>query len=161
VVLAKTTPFIEAILQKADDYTVKSNVFSQEVLEGIYAYAYRYYDLKRYKEALPLFAFLCSQNLENSIYWLGLGGCYQQLREYEKAAEAYGFAAVYNEKKNDPYPAYYAAECYLSLKKIPQALKAMKSAFSICGKQEKFKTLRNRLRYLYKTWSAKQKNEEA
>lgn len=151
--LAVVDSIVEAILQKGD-FTDSSKVLPLEILEGIYAYAYRYYDMKKYKEALPLFTLLCSQQVQNSTYWMGLGGCYQQLFEYEKAVEAYSVAAVYGDAKNDPYPHYFAAECYLSLHLVDQALKAMKSAFAACGKRACFKALRNRLRYLHRSWNS-------
>jgi len=153
VALVSVAPIVEAILQKGD-FVGFSRVLSSEIMEGIYAYAHRYYDMKKYKEALPLFMLLCSQELQSDVYWMGLGGCFQQLGEYEKAIEAYSLAAVHQGKEKSPYPHYFAAECYLSLRQIGKALKAMKAAFAVCAKRETFKTLRNRLRYLHRSWSA-------
>lgn len=64
----------------------------QATMQGIYAYAYKFYRQGELDKAESFFRFLCMYDFSCAEYHLGLGAVYQLKGEYGRAIEYYGVA---------------------------------------------------------------------
>lgn len=97
-----------------------------EAAKQLYAMAYRYYEGRHYKEAVQFFRVLCSIDCDTQKHWLGLGASLQMMHDYTEALSAYGMAAILDRKTPEAH--LYAAECFIALKRIPDAKNALTMA---------------------------------
>ncbi len=109
--------------------------FDDETIEGIYSFAFSYYENGWYTEAENLFRLLVALRIRNYNYWKGLGATLQMLKKYEEAIEAYSWAAITDPTISDPYPHFHAAECFHTMGEYTRGLKALYSAKTIAKKQ--------------------------
>ncbi len=84
----------------------------QDKLESLYALAYSLYNHKNYADALKVFQALCTYATNDRRFWLGLGGCLDNLHQYREAASAFKMCFVVTGLK-DPEPMYYMAQTCL------------------------------------------------
>jgi len=129
--------------------------FNDEVVEGLYAFGYGYYDKGRYSEAESIFRILTAVRIRSSKFWKGLGAALQMLKKYDQAVEAYSWAAVHDDLFSDPYPHFHAAECLYSLGKIKRGLKALFSAKKIAEKKGSYEGLLSQIALLRNAWRKK------
>lgn len=92
---------------------------SKEQIEQIYTVAYYQYDSGDYISAQKTFQMLCILDHFQGRFFLGLGACSQQLKQYQSAIESYQSAAVID--LEDPRPIFYLGECYLQIKDLSNA----------------------------------------
>lgn len=92
---------------------------SSEMLEGVYAYAHRYYTNGQLDEAEAFFRFLYLYDFYNSEYALGLAAVHQLKREYQKAIDMYAVAYVLT--KDDQRAMFHVGQCHLALGKAAVA----------------------------------------
>lgn len=97
----------------------------QTTMDGIYAYAYEFYQQGKLKEAETFFRFLSIYDFYNTDYVMGLAAVYQLTKRYEKATELYALAFVL--AKNDYRPLFHAGQCNLMLKKSSAAIHCFES----------------------------------
>jgi len=83
------------------------------LMEGLYGYAYDFYQKGRLDEAEAFFRFLYLYDFYNADYVMGLAAVYQLRKEHEKAAELY--AVAFALARNDYRPVFQAAQCQLAL----------------------------------------------
>lgn len=93
---------------------------SQDTLDGLYAYAYDFYDKGRLDDAELFFKFLCIYDFYNADYLKGYGAVCQLKKQYQRACDLYGLAFSVN-KDNDYSPIYLMGQCLLCLKKMESA----------------------------------------
>jgi type III secretion system low calcium response chaperone LcrH/SycD len=93
---------------------------SDDMLEGVYAYAYQFYNDGRLDEAETFFRFLCLYDFYNGEYVLGLGAVHQLKKEFQKAIDMYALAFALT--KDDYRPMFQAGQCNLALQKLPVAI---------------------------------------
>jgi type III secretion system low calcium response chaperone LcrH/SycD len=105
-------------MKKTDDSLTDSATTKQ-----LYALAYRYYESRHYREAVHFFRVLCAMDCDDPKHWLGLGAAYQMLKDYDEALPAYGLAAVLDQ--TNPQVHLHAADCFIALKRIPDARNAL------------------------------------
>ncbi|MGL4907467.1 MAG: type III secretion system translocator chaperone SicA, partial [Plesiomonas sp.] len=74
----------------------------EEMMEGLYAHAYDFYNKGRLDEAETFFRFLCIYDFYNPDYIMGLAAVYQLKKQYQKAADLYAVAFALG--KNDYRP---------------------------------------------------------
>ncbi len=97
----------------------------EERLEILYAVAYSLYNGGKFADAVKVFRALCVYDGTQVRFWLGLGGCLQQLGHLEDAAEVYAMGATMSGLK-DPEPMFYAAQCFLKLKRREDAINTLR-----------------------------------
>lgn len=97
----------------------------QTTMDGIYAYAYEFYQQGKLDEAETFFRFLSIYDFYNTDYVMGLAAVYQLTKRYEKATELYALAFVL--AKNDYRPLFHAGQCNLMLKKSSAAIHCFES----------------------------------
>ncbi|EKT60899.1 type III secretion system translocator chaperone SicA [Providencia sneebia] len=100
---------------------------SQDMMDGIYSYAYEFYQQGKLKEAEVFFRFLSIYDFYNTDYIMGLAAVYQLTKRFEKAVELYALAFVL--AKDDYRPLFHAGQCNLILKKSSAALHCFESVY--------------------------------
>lgn len=113
-----------------------------QMIEGIYAQAYRLYNTGKYKEASQLFRLLIMLNGAEPKYALGLAACFHMSKDYETAAEAYNNCGVID--PHNPIPHYHASDCYLHMGDKVSAIIALEMAVKRSGSKPEFVQLKDR-----------------
>lgn len=88
---------------------------SKSTLEGIYAYAYDFYDKGRLDDAEVFFKFLCIYDFENANYIRGYAAVNQLKKEYQRAYDLYWISFNFD-KSNDYTVVLFMGQCQLCLK---------------------------------------------
>ena len=99
------------------------NGISQNSLNTTYAIAYQKYQGGLYADALKYFQYLCLHHHWKQDYFLSLAACQQMLGFYYQAVETYLHAAKLGPK--NPMPLLYICECYILMKNLKKARKAL------------------------------------
>ncbi|WP_323117705.1 type III secretion system translocator chaperone SicA [Burkholderia alba] len=86
---------------------------SQNLMDGIYAFAYRFYEQGRLDDAEVFFRFLCIYDFYNAEYAMGLAAICQLKKEYAKAIDLYALA--YSLSKDDYRPMFHTGQCHLQM----------------------------------------------
>lgn len=92
---------------------------SQDLMDGIYAFAYRFYQQGRLDDAEVFFRFLCIYDFYNVEYAMGLAAVCQLKKEYSKAVDLYALA--YSLSRDDYRPMFHTGQCHLMMGKAPLA----------------------------------------
>ncbi|KML40114.1 hypothetical protein VL15_38295 [Burkholderia cepacia] len=90
-----------------------------DVMEGIYAFAFDSYNKGQLQQAEEFFRFLCLYDFRNADYMMGLAAVFQLQQRYQQAADLY--TVTYALSKNDFRPVFHAGQCHLSLGKVGKA----------------------------------------
>lgn len=97
----------------------------ESTMQGIYAFAYEFYQQGKLQEAETFFRFLSIYDFYNADYVMGLAAVYQLKKNYEKAVELYALAFML--AKKDYRPLFYAGQCNLLMNKASAALSCFES----------------------------------
>lgn len=100
----------------------------EEKIKELYALAYFLYGQQHYLEASHLFRLLAAARPSEPKYWKGLGACLQVLKEYDEALNCYASAQMLYRAQTDPYLYLHSADCYIALKEVKNAFKALDAA---------------------------------
>ncbi|KWK77684.1 type III secretion system translocator chaperone SicA [Burkholderia ubonensis] len=92
---------------------------SQDLMDGIYAFAYRFYQQGRLDDAEVFFRFLCIYDFYHAEYAMGLAAVLQLKKEYAKAIDLYALA--YSLSKDDYRPMFHTGQCHLLMGRAPLA----------------------------------------
>jgi len=98
-----------------------------EQMELFYAEAYRFYLHHQLEDADFCFRFLVLFDPWVKKYWMGLAACQQRSNKYEKALHSYAITTLLS--PDDPYPHFYAYQCYEALQQKEDARKALTLAY--------------------------------
>ncbi|UTH74098.1 type III secretion system translocator chaperone SicA [Chromobacterium sp. IIBBL 290-4] len=91
----------------------------QEMMDGLYAYAYDFYNKGRLDDAEVFFKFLCIYDFYNPDYIMGMAAVSQLRKNYQKASDLYGLA--FAQSKDDYKPVFFLGQCQLMMKKAAKA----------------------------------------
>lgn len=108
---------VDAVLAGATLKDVQG--LSDEHMDGLYAFAFQFYEQGRLDDAEKFFHFLCIYDFYNSHYWMGLAAVHQLKQNHQKAIDLYAIA--FAQGKNDYRPMFYTGQCHLALGKIGKA----------------------------------------
>lgn len=100
----------------------------EEKIKEMYALAYFLYGQKHYFDASHLFRLLTVARPSEPKYWKGLGACLQMLKAYEEALNCYASAQMLYRRETDPYLYLHTADCYIAIKEVKSAFKALDAA---------------------------------
>ncbi|GAB3629522.1 hypothetical protein GCM10027419_43740 [Pandoraea terrae] len=92
---------------------------SEDLMQGLYAHAYDFYDKGRLDQAEAFFRFLCIYDFYNQDYLIGLGAVFQLKQQFRKAIDLYAVAFALG--KSDYRPVFYAGQCHLSMQNEEEA----------------------------------------
>jgi len=96
-----------------------------ESLEGIYFFAFRFYQQGHYRQAESTFRMLSRLNAFEPKYWIGLGAALQMQNKYSKAIETYCAARLLDDKNSNPEPSLQSAICYFAQDQRKEGLRAL------------------------------------
>ncbi|XBS70290.1 type III secretion system translocator chaperone SicA [Acerihabitans sp. KWT182] len=107
-----------------------------EMMEGLYAHAYDFYNKGQLDEAATFFRFLCIYDFYNPDYYMGLAAVYQLQKQFQKAADIY--AVAFSLAQNDYRPVFFSGQCQLLMQKANKA----KQCFELVAEHSQDETLR-------------------
>lgn len=116
--------------------------FGKAELEALYAFGYDNYTIGKYEMANQVFRFLVSVENDEPKYWMGLAASYHRLKNYQRAIDFYMATLLFNPQ--DPFPFYYAAECFLKLKQPLPALVMLQSTIERCKEIPQMQIIKER-----------------
>lgn len=129
---------------------------SEKGIEALYAFGYHLYENGLYQKALHFFRSLTLLSPKNAKYWKSLAATYQMLRDFDRAVEAYGVAALLEQE--DPLNHWHASECFIALKKEAEANEATDAAeFLARQAPQKYPHLLDKIRLIRKTQKKERK----
>jgi type III secretion system low calcium response chaperone LcrH/SycD len=99
---------------------------SDDEMEALYAVALQEFDAGKFEDAELRFALLCRLDHYSGRFWLGLGATRQMMKRYKDAINAYALAGLHDGE--NPVPGLRAAECYLAVGDLDNALSGAKAA---------------------------------
>lgn len=91
----------------------------QDMMEGLYAHAYDFYNKGRLDEAETFFRFLAIYDFYNPDYIMGLAAVCQLKKQFQKACDLYAVAFALS--KNDYRPVFFTGQCQLLMRKAAKA----------------------------------------
>lgn len=115
---------------------------NNNVLEGIYAQAYRLYNTGKYVEATHLFRMLILMNATEPKYVLGLAACFHMLKEYNNAISTYTMCSVLDPQ--NPIPYYHSSDCFIQMKDFISAMICLELAIQKSNDKPEYATLKER-----------------
>lgn len=113
-----------------------------QVLESIYAQAYRLYNTGKYVEAIHLFRVLILLNTAEAKYTLGLAACFHMMKEYQNAIQAYTMCSVID--LTSPLPYYHISDCFIQMKDSLSAMISLQMALEKAGERAEYAKLKER-----------------
>lgn len=112
------------------------------VMEGIYAQAYRLYNTGKYIEAVHIFRILILMNPLEPKYLLGLAACFHMLKEYKNAIQTYTMCSLMD--TTSPIPHYHSSDCFIQMKDYLSAMVCLQMAIDIAGEQPQYAKIKER-----------------
>lgn len=110
--LDQLAKYIVSIVQNGTSLKDESSI-PEGFMEGIYSFAYDFYQKGKLDEAEAIFKFLCLYDFYNVDYIMGLAAVNQLKKQYQAAIDLYALA--YLNAKKDYRPVFYAGQCNLAL----------------------------------------------
>lgn len=113
-----------------------------QMLENVYAQAYRLYNTGKYEEAVHLFRILVMLNAMEPKYLLGLAASFHLLKDYQNAIHSYTLCSTLDPQS--PLPYYHSADCFLQMKDSLSAMICLEMAIKQAGDQSEYAKLKER-----------------
>ncbi len=104
-----------------------------EMMEGLYAHAYDFYNKGQLDEAATFFRFLCIYDFYNPDYYMGLGAVYQLQKQFQKAADIY--AVAFSLSQNNYRPVFFSGQCQLLMQKANKAKQCFELVTEHCQEE--------------------------
>jgi type III secretion system low calcium response chaperone LcrH/SycD len=115
---------------------------NNNILEGIYAQAYRLYNTGKYIEATHLFRMLIMINATEPKYILGLAACFHMLKEYKNAIQTYTMCTLLDPQ--NPLPHYHSSDCFIQMKDYVSAMICLEMAIKRAGERPEYAKMKER-----------------
>lgn len=140
---------VEKALAELGNKVMKQGMTPQEatgldpqILESLYAQAYRLYNTGKYIDAAHMFRTLILMNAMESKYVLGLAACFHMLKEYKNAIETYTICSVID--PHDPIPYYHQSDCFVQMKDNLSAMLCLELTINAAGNRPEFSKIKER-----------------
>lgn len=115
---------------------------NNNLLEGIYAQAYRLYNTGKYVEATHLFRMLILTNPAETKYLLGLAACFHMLKEYKNAIQTYTMCSILDPQS--PLPHYHSSDCFIQMKDYLSAMLSLEMSISKAADRPEYAKMKER-----------------
>jgi type III secretion system low calcium response chaperone LcrH/SycD len=133
--------------------------FSDEMIEHMYAYGYRLYNLGSYKNAKKVFSSLMIFLPEEARFALGKAASCHRLKEYKEAADNYYLTGLLD--VDSPMPFFYMYDCLIQMNRPGKAAQCLKEVIRRCGKHAIFSKVKERCLLLLKNLEKTEKQNVA
>lgn len=120
--------------------------FDKEMMEHMYAYGYRLYNLGDYKKALKVFVGLSMFDPRDSRFNLAVGAAYQKLNNLPKAVSYYYRCA--QQDPTNPMPHFFMYDCFILGDLWGDAAFCLEEVIKRCGNQKDCTELKARAQLL-------------
>lgn len=117
---------------------------NNQVAEGMYAQAYRFYNTGKYEEACHLFRLLIMLDSTEPKYTMGLAACFHMMKNYRAAVEMYTLCAIVDPQ--NPVPHYHSSDCFIQMADKASALVALQMALKRTKGKPEYQTMRDRIK---------------
>jgi type III secretion system low calcium response chaperone LcrH/SycD len=132
---------VDAIM--TEGYVLKDfSPITDEETEAVYAQAFNLVNQRQYERAEKLFEMLCQLDHFEAKFWMGLGICRQQKKNFEQAVKAYAMVGMLDQE--NPMPALRAAECYMALQQWEPAESGLIATLHWAGARPQYQEARAR-----------------
>ncbi len=119
---------------------------SDEMIEHMYSYGYRLYNLGKYEQASHVFLGITIFTPADPRFHLALAASYQRLKKYGQAVESYYRYSLLD--THNPLPFYYMYDCYYQVGQISDAEICLLEAIQRCGNQKMYAKIKERTKLL-------------
>jgi type III secretion system low calcium response chaperone LcrH/SycD len=130
---------------------------SPQILENVYAQAYRLYQTGKYLEAVHLFRMLMMFNAMEPKYTFGLAACFHMLKDYSQAIQLYTMYSALDPQ--NPIPHYHAADCFIQMQDHLSAMVCLQLTIDRMSERPEYAKIKERaqltLESLKKQFSSK------
>jgi len=123
--------------------------FSDEMIEHMYSYGYRLYNLGDYKKARDVFLALNVLVPEDPRFTLALGSAFHRLKEYLEALRCYFTCG--KQQPDNPMPFFFMYDCFIQGKLLGDAEICLQEVMRRCGDEEVFVPLKERCKLMLET----------
>jgi type III secretion system low calcium response chaperone LcrH/SycD len=120
--------------------------FNDEMLEHMYAYGYRLYNLGSYRKARDVFLALVIFNPDDPRFHLAVASAYHKLQDYSKAITSYFHYA--SQEVDDPLPYFFMYDCYMQTKFLEDATFCLEEVVRRAGTKEDFQALKEKCKLM-------------
>jgi type III secretion system low calcium response chaperone LcrH/SycD len=100
--------------------------FSPELLEDLYAHAYKLFHAGKYQEALGLFSFLCNFDTRSYRYHFAVAASHHYLKHFDEAIVYYMYCSQL--EPENPAPHFHMYDCFMQL---DNPFGAIRSAYTV------------------------------
>lgn len=119
---------------------------SKKEMEALYVTIHNLYERGKYQEALPLFGLMAFYDHRDKRAWIGMGSCNELLSQHLQAILSYNRALQLDPE--DPTLHFRIANCWMVVKKKPQALQALQECLRLCAGKKEYSALREEALHL-------------
>lgn len=145
------TEFVKKALHELEKSDFGPPDLTKEDIALLYSLGFSLYQTGDLHQAEIIFRRLVvAESLEKK-YWWAFGAVLQAKQDYQNALTAWSMCCLLDEE--NPHCHFHAAECFLSLKHIPEALKALSASKERCSESEA--PLKQKILVLEQLWSTK------
>jgi len=125
---ADRLPHLKNVLQRLEEVQGRAAgaFVAPELVEGLYAMAYKAYAAEDYSQAEQMFTAMALFAAKDPRAWLGLGGAFEAQNKLNEAVLSY--AAALDLAPNDPVPPLRAGVCLMALGLVEDARNALAKA---------------------------------
>ena len=116
--------------------------YTDEMVDSMYAQAYRLYDTGRYKDALKMFRLLVVIDAKEFKYTMGVAACHHMMKEFRSAIQIYTICSLIDGQS--PIPYFHMADCSLNMKDKLSAHIVLGMAVKRAGDKPEFKMLKDK-----------------
>jgi type III secretion system low calcium response chaperone LcrH/SycD len=120
--------------------------FDKEMIEHMYAYGFRLYNLGDYKKALKVFIGLSMFDPQDSRFNLAVGAAYQKLNNVVKAVKYYYLCS--QQDPSNPMPHFFMYDCFIQGDLWGDAALCLEEVIKRCGSEKDCAELKARAQLL-------------
>lgn len=133
--------------------------FNKEMLEHMYAYGFRLYNLGNYKKAANVFLGLTMLNPDDPRITMAAGAAYHKLKNNVKAVEYYYLSS--QQDPENPMPHFYMYDCFIQENFWGDAAFCLEEVIKRCADYPECAELKARCQLLLEPLKAKIAEHEA
>lgn len=134
----------EALIQIFEEGKLPKDALklTEEMIDVFYGQAYRLYESGKYKDSLGLFHLLRFLNELDPKFSMGLGACYQMMKNYPYAVQAYMMCGFLDTES--PIPYYHMSDCFIQMHHYQSAVVALEITIQRTKRSPNYEPIRER-----------------
>lgn len=126
---AKNLEEFKASVEKGNAPRVAMGL-SDEMMDGIYGYAYRLYNTGKYEQAVQLFRLLVMLDPSDQKFLYGMAASFHMNKDYLMAAVTYMLTSLID--RENPFPFFHASDCYFQINDLKSTKQSLVACIEAC-----------------------------